>query len=88
MVVANGVFPRLNASMCLSGKYEGTLISVVGKFHGPQQFQCSDGALIQLITDHLEQAQDMDMSGQGSALELVGQWMEGRLTVRNKLKQR
>lgn len=82
MSVPDGCYPRLNAALCLSNQYDGALISVVGRFHGhAQQFQCSDGGTISLNTDHIEQPSSIDASGQGMVVELVGQWMEGRLVV-------
>jgi hypothetical protein len=80
--MADGAYPRLNASMCMSGRYEGSLVSVVGRYFGhAQQFQCSDGGTIQLITDHIEQPPNLDVSGQGMPVELIGQLMDGRLAV-------
>jgi hypothetical protein len=59
MSVPDGCYPRINAAMCLSNTYEGTLVSVVGRYTG-QQFQCSDGGLIALNTEYIEQPPDLD----------------------------
>ena len=81
--VPDGCYPRLNAAMCMSNNFEGALVSVVGRYFGhAQQFQCSDGGTIQLNTDHIDQPVNLDVSGQGMAVELIGQWMDGRLAVR------
>lgn len=53
MSLPDGVFPRLNASMIHSGKYNNSIASVIGKsisFDGAStlEFECVDGGKVQV----------------------------------------
>ncbi|GKY98293.1 hypothetical protein MPSEU_000786900 [Mayamaea pseudoterrestris] len=78
-----GCFVRVNAAMLLSQKIDASLIvSVVGRyFKSSTQFQCSDGGTIALSTQYIEPPADLDVSGQGMVMEMVGQYADNALTV-------
>ena len=65
----DGAYPRLNAAMVATGQYNGQLVSLVGKFVSPQQFECSDRGQVQLDAAHA----DVDQIPQGVAVEIMGQ---------------
>lgn len=71
-----GSYPRLNAAMLQSGKYENMIVSLVGKVVSPDdgmgmKFQCADGGVVQLLTEH---AQIPTLAGD-AIVEIVGQAM-------------
>jgi hypothetical protein len=68
---ADGAYPRLNAAMVGSGKYNGMIVSLVGKFLSPVQFQCCDGGTVELSGDHADLS-EMDFNS-GMVVEIVGQ---------------
>ena len=69
--MADGVYPRLNAAMLGSGKYNNTIVSLVGKFLSVTSFQCCDGGTVALSGDHADLS-EMDFSS-GMVVEIVGQ---------------
>ena len=69
---ADGAYPRLNAAMVGSGKYNGMIVSLVGKLLSTTSFQCCDGGTVQLSGDHAD-ISDMDSNNNGMVVEIVGQ---------------
>ena len=77
-----GSYPRLNAAMLQSGKYEQMIVSLIGKIivnsHNDDdgvvtsmKFQCADGGVIQLATEHAE----IPTLAGDAIVEIVGQAM-------------
>ena len=71
----SGSYPRLNAAMVNSGKYHQMIVSVVGKMMpggagADVNFQCSDGGLILLGTEHGEIPSQLEPN---AVVEVVGQ---------------
>jgi hypothetical protein len=86
---ANGYYPRLNAAMIASGKYNGSIVSLMGRFvsggggggGSNVSFQCSDGGTLSLSVEHAE-IPNMDVQD-GPVVEVVGQVMkENEVAVR------
>jgi D-ribose pyranose/furanose isomerase RbsD len=77
---AEGSYPRLNASLVQSGRFNSLIVSLVGKFQNDTSFLCCDGAPIRVSTEHLDQSlpQDAEM-----VVEIVAQVAsENLVTVR------
>jgi hypothetical protein len=84
---ANGYYPRLNAAMIATGNYNGSIVSLMGRFvsgaggNGGVSFQCSDGGTLSLSVEHAE-IPNMDVQD-GPVVEVVGQVMkENEVAVR------
>jgi uncharacterized protein YdeI (BOF family) len=84
---ANGYYPRLNAAMVSSGKYNGSIVSLMGRFvsggadGSHVSFQCSDGGTLSLSVEHAD-FPNMDVTD-GPVVEVVGQVMkENEVAVR------
>jgi hypothetical protein len=75
MAQPEGYYPRLNAQMVLSGNFNQMIVSLVGKVQGNQgthvKFQCADGGLIRLSTEH----GDIPALSPDAVVEIVGQVM-------------
>jgi D-ribose pyranose/furanose isomerase RbsD len=82
---AEGSYPRLNASLVQSGRFNSMIVSLVGRFQSETSFVCCDGAPIRVSTEHLDQTlpQDAEM-----VVEIVAQVAsENLVTVRFLLVQ-
>jgi uncharacterized protein YdeI (BOF family) len=84
---ANGYYPRLNAAMVSSGKFNGNIVSLMGRFVSGAtdgnhvSFQCSDGGTLSLSVEHAD-FPNMDVMD-GPVVEVVGQVMkENEVAVR------
>jgi hypothetical protein len=84
---ANGYYPRLNAAMVGSGKFNGNIVSLMGRFVSGAtdgnhvSFQCSDGGTLSLSVEHAD-FPNMDVMD-GPVVEVVGQVMkENEVAVR------
>jgi uncharacterized protein YdeI (BOF family) len=84
---ANGYYPRLNAAMVASGKFNGNIVSLMGRFVSGAtdgnhvSFQCSDGGTLSLSVEHAD-FPNMDVMD-GPVVEVVGQVMkENEVAVR------
>ena len=68
----DGYYPRLNGEMMRSGKFVGSIVSMVGHFdNSDSAFRCCDGNVVQISTDmvaEMPETRDPKM-----AVELVGQ---------------
>ena len=65
----DGSYPRLNGAMLGSGKYNGKIVSLVGKFDASQKhFECCDKMTVELDT---AQADGMQIIP-GTIAEIVG----------------
>jgi hypothetical protein len=78
---ADGSYPRLNATKVKTGKYNGMIVSLVGRFISMESFQCSDGGTITLSNEHADiPAYDsnviVEIVGQVSSPELVAVRMQ------------
>jgi uncharacterized protein YdeI (BOF family) len=84
---ANGYYPRLNAAMVSSGKFNDNIVSLMGRFISGAtdgqhvSFQCSDGGTLSLSVEHAD-FPNMDVMD-GPVVEVVGQVMkENEVAVR------
>ena len=75
MSQVDGSYPRLNASLLQSGKFQDKIVSVVGKIQpggggmNSVQFQCADGGIIQVDTEQFE----LPSLSPDAVVEIVGQ---------------
>lgn len=69
--MVDGAYPRLNAAMMATGKYDGEIVSLVGKFSpsGNDHFVCCDQGTIQLDLQHA----NLSHVPQEIVVEVVGQ---------------
>jgi hypothetical protein len=79
MSQADGYYPRVNASMISSGRFNNQIVSLMGRFvsgaqqDGTMSFSCSDAGTITLTGEHAD-FPDMDVAN-GPVVEVVGQVM-------------
>lgn len=73
---ANGEYPRLNSAMVASGRYNGLLVSLVGRFQeGGRLFACCDGGTVPLSVEHMDESAMhlIHNTNTGMVVEVVGQ---------------
>jgi hypothetical protein len=92
---ADGAYPRLNAALVQSGRFESQIVSLVGKFqphngmsgmsHNARSFTACDNGTLTLTTEHVDPTVLHQLDNTEMVYEIVGQIAAGNaVTVRSR----
>lgn len=78
----DGCYPRINGAMLQTGKYNGMIVSAVGKVVGSNTLLAADGTSITMDT---EQAAEPIMVNPDMCVEIIGS-VEDQTTITVRIK--